>query len=924
MNKIAEEILSYYGSAEENDISDDVIEHYGIKRRSGRYPYGSGENPYQHSEDFIARVNDLRNKNFTFKDKDGKTWKGDTAIAKAMGLTSSQFRIQMSMANAEQRSRLVNRAVALREKGYSLDRIAKEMGYENDSSVRSLLNEASKARMNAAQATKEIVAKELEGKRLIDVGEGSEKYLNVSKEKLNEALYMLEMDGYHIYKGRVPQATNPGKYTTVKVIASPEAEYKEIYNFDNIKQFGEFQTNDEGLTFKKFRYPASIDSSRIDVDYESPKDGLVEIRRGVEDLSLGKSAYSQVRILVDGTHYIKGMAVYSDDLPDGVDIRVCSHKSKGTPLMSDDNEHSVLKNIKNDPDNPFGSLIMPEGQSEYIGADGEKHLSAINKRADEGDWGKWADSLSGQFLSKQPMKLIERQLKMSLDDKQAEFDDIMALDNPVVQRKLLKEFSDDCDKGAETLKAAALPRQKYQVLLPATTLKDDEIYAPNYEDGEKVALVRYPHGGTFEIPILTVNNNNKECQKMIGNTPKDAVCIGNKAAARLSGADFDGDTAMVIPTGKNGINIKSSKPLFEDFDTTMAYPQTATSKVMSKKNTGREMGQITNLITDMTIQGASREELARAVKHSMVVIDAAKHKLDYKRSEEENGIAALKARYQGHYDEDGKYSTGAGTLISRASASKRIPKTKGQAKYNDDGSIYYDKADEYYVDKKGKKQLRLQETTQMRDTKDARTLSTGSPIEEAYASYANSLKSMANKARKNMLATPRLEQNPEAKVKYAKEVKHLEDQLKEVEMNKPKERAAQYYTASVIKSKMQADPELKEDKSVLKKLKQQTINEARNKFNAEHVVIEVTPRDWEAIQSGAISDNKLSKILDHTDSAQIRQYATPRSQSAMTPAMERRINTMAASGYTQAQIASAIGKSVSTVNNYLSSKDKNE
>lgn len=920
MNEIAEEILSYLGCAEENDNADDTLKHYGIKRRSGRYPYGSGKDPYQHSEEFIARVTELRNKNFTFKDEDGKVWKGDTAIAKSMGLTSSQFRIQMSMAGAEQRGRLVKRAQALREKGYSLDRIAKEMGYENDSSVRSLLNEASKARMNAAQATADTLMKELAEKHMIDVGKGAEHSLNVSKEKLNEALYMLEMNGYPVYNARVPQATNPGQYTTVKVIGEPGTEYKEVYNFGDIKTLGDYQTNDNGLTFKKFQYPSSIDSKRVDVEYSSPKDGLVELRRGAEDLSLGSSAYAQVRILVDKTHYIKGMAVYSDDLPDGVDIRVHSHKSKGTPLMSDDDEHSVLKNIKKDPDNPFGSLIMPEGQSEYIGADGKKHLSPINKRAEEGDWGEWADTLASQFLSKQPMKLIERQLKISLDDKRTEFEDIMSLDNPVVKRKLLREFSDDCDKAAETLKAAALPRQKYQVLLPLTTLKDDEIYAPNYENGEKVALVRYPHGGTFEIPILTVNNNNKEGQRVMGTSPRDAVGLGPKAAARLSGADFDGDTAMVIPTGKNGVNIKNSKPLFDDFDTTMEYPQTATSKVMSKAIKGRQMGEITNLITDMTIKGASREELARAVKHSMVVIDAPKHKLDYKKSEEDNGIAALKAKYQGHYTEDGKYSTGAGTLISRASATTRIPKTKGQAQYNEDGSIYYKSADEYYTDKKGKKQLRMQESSQMRETKDARTLSTGSPIEEAYASYANSLKSMANNARKNMLATPKLKQNPDAKKEYAAEIKHLEDQLRDVEMNKPRERQAQFYTATVVKNKMAADPSLADDKSMIKKIKQQTLTDARAKFGAKNIKIDISPKEWDAIQSGGISDNKLSAIIDHADSEQVRKYATPRTVSSLTPAMERRITSMAASGYTQAQIASSLGRSVSTINNFLNSE----
>lgn len=57
------------------------------------------------------------------------------------------------------------------------------------------------------------------------------------------------------------------------------------------------------------------------------KDGTVEIRRGVKDLDLGESHYAQVRILVDNDKYIKGMAFYSDDLPDGVDVVFNTNKT---------------------------------------------------------------------------------------------------------------------------------------------------------------------------------------------------------------------------------------------------------------------------------------------------------------------------------------------------------------------------------------------------------------------------------------------------------------------------------------------------------------------------------------------------------------------------------------------------------------------
>ena len=79
------------------------------------------------------------------------------------------------------------------------------------------------------------------------------------------------------------------------------------------------------------------------------------------------------------------------------------------------------------------------------------------------------------------------------------------------------------------------------------------------------------------------------------------------------------------------------------------------------------MGKVSNLITDMTIMGAPNDEIARAVKHSMVVIDAEKHKLDYKASAINNGIPALYKKYQGNA------GGSAATLISRATSDKKVP-----------------------------------------------------------------------------------------------------------------------------------------------------------------------------------------------------------------------------------------------------------
>ena len=919
-----------------NPTVEDMLMHYGMPRRSGRYPWGSGENPYQHSRDFITRVDELRKSGYTYTDEEGKTYSGDTAIAKAFGLSTTQFRAQLSMAKNERRSADVATAKALREKGYSLNEIAKRMGYNNDSSVRSLLNESSEARMNQAMTTADYLKKQVEEKGMIDVGTGVERELGITKERMKEALYILEMQGYEVYGCGVPQVTNKGRQTNIKVLCPPGTEHKEIYNFDEVHSVRDYVSHDGGQTFDpKWVYPESMSSKRLAIRYAEDgginKDGVIEIRRGVEDLSLGESHYAQVRILVDGNRYLKGMAVYSDDMPEGVDVIFNTNKKKGTPTAD------VLKKIKDDPTNPFGSLIkegivdpddgdnLKGGQSYYYDKNGNKKLSLINKRAEEGDWSEWSNKLPSQFLSKQSLSLVNKQLDLASADKAAEYDEICSLTNPTVKKALLKSFADDCDSAAEHLQAAALPRQKYQVILPITSLKDHEVYAPNFKDGETVALIRYPHGGTFEIPILTVNNKQKDARKVLGTNPKDAIGINSNVAERLSGADFDGDTVMVIPCNSTSSRVKiTSTPRLkelEGFDPKLEYggKPKGTFKVMTKENTQKEMGVISNLITDMTLKGATPDELARAVKHSMVVIDAAKHELDYKQSERDNGIAALKKKYQGSVDENGRYHEGASTLISKAKSQASVPKRQGSPTINPETGEYEWKTtdDLYYTDKDGKVKERTQRSTKMAETNDAYTLvsETNTPVERAYAAYANRMKSMANQARLEMLATSKIEYSATAKKTYAQEVKSLDAQLNVALKNAPRERQAQLIANSVVAAKKKAYPDM--TKGELKKASQQALTQARTSVGAKRTTIKITDREWEAIQAGAISENKLKQIIDNADMDTLKSLATPRASTTISAAKQSKIKAMQASGYTNAQIAEAIGVSTSTVIKYL-------
>lgn len=893
-------------------VEEDILMHYGVKRRSGRYPWGSGDNPYQHGGDFLARVEELQ--------RLGKTEK---QIADELHLSTTDLRMQVRVAKHERRALQADRARSLREDGKTLDEIASILGYANDSSVRALLNENTAANKNKAQATAEILKKELAEKGAIDVGTGVERQLGVSTGVLQEALFILETEGYNRYGVGVPQVNDPKKRTITPVISVPEIDQREVYqNLDLVKSVGDYHSTDGGESWDKREYPASIDSSRVKILYGDEggalKDGVIEIRRGVADLDLGDSHYAQVRILVDGTHYLKGIAMYSDDMPDGADIVFNTNKHTGTPKMD------VLKKIQDDPDNPFGALIKANGQSHYIDADGNEKLSAINKLKEEGDWDKMSKNLSSQFLSKQPIQLIKKQLDLTYADAADEFSEICSLNNPTVKRKLLLDFADECDSAAVHLKAAALPRQSTQVILPLNAMKETEIFAPNYRDGEKVVLIRYPHGGTFEIPELTVNNKNPTAVSVLGKNIRDAVGINPKVAERLSGADFDGDQVVVIPTGGR-VKIQSTPALkdLKDFDPKTDYStegKTGIRLLAKGAATQRQMGEISNLITDMTLKGATEPEIARAVKHSMVVIDAAKHKLDYRQSEKDNGIAELKKKYQGFDDETGHHG-GASTLLSRRKQDVEVPERQGSGVIDPlTGKVVYKESGRTYVDPRtGKTVAATTKVKRILAVDDVRSMSSGTLQEEAYADYANKMKDLANKARLEYKATPTLKRSASAAKAFEPEVNRLMAALKVAQLNAPLEREAQRIANARVKAKVQANNIT--DKDEISKIRRAAISDARNSTGAsgKRTRITISDGEWTAIQSGAISDTTLSEILRYAEPKTVRERATPRRTTQLSDARISRIKAMANSGHTNAEIAEALGISTSAVSKYLNS-----
>lgn len=915
----------------------DELKHYGTPRHSGRYPWGSGKNP-QRSKNFMSYANELK--------KEGLS---EAEIAKVLigpNATSTQYRARYRAATNEVKKENMDRANRLRnEKQYSPAQIAKIMGVP-DSTVRTWLKGEGAQKKDKLQETADILKKQVDEKGYIDIGRGVELSLGTTATTMNTAVEMLRDQGYSKIKVQVDQmGTAAGKKTTVLVLAPPGTTYKDVnMNKDKIQTIEKY-TNDSGDDVGRLGLPPvhSVSSDRVMVRYGEDggtnKDGVIEIRRGLEDLSLGNAKYAQVRIGVDGTHYMKGMAIYGDNMPDGVDIIFNSNKSRSKGKLGVMKEMKLGDDGLPDKDNPFGSAIKSEGALEripryYIDKNGKKQVSPINVVREEGDWKEWSNTLASQMLSKQPKELVTKQLDLSYKLKKSEFDDIMAVSNPVVKRELLEGFQSDCDSTAVHLDAAKLPRQSTHVLLPIPELKENEIYAPKFETGEKVALIRYPHGGIFEIPILTVNNNNKQGKTYIGSDSPDAVGINPKAAVQLSGADFDGDTALVIPTG-GAVNI-NSKPMLKGLigfdgvkEDIYGIPKgdERYERLEIKKGSETEhvlMGKISNLITDMTLKGANDDELARAVRHSMVIIDTAKHHLDYKQSEKDNNIKELINLYQDK--PNGQKPGGASTIISSAKSELRIPRRDLDIKRagNPQGwdpetgeILYTDKKGDTYIDKKGKIKTRTETTTKMAYAKDANELvsSFATPIERAYANYANQLKGLANEARKSYLATKVESKDPAAAKAYKEEVDSLNRKLQNALRNAPRERQAQLYADKTMEIKRQAVYPDKLEKDEEKKLRAKALAAGRARYDAHKDAVVFSEREWEAVQARAISPTKLRTLLKNADLDQVKKLATPKSQRALKPAQVALAKSMLARGYSLKEVGDHLGVSASTISN---------
>ena len=993
-----------YAAFEELNAGDDALAHIGKPHEgaiphSGRYAWGSGESPYQRSVDFISHYNALQKAGWT-----------DKEIAKADGLTISQLRARKSNSNADIRHHNVAVARKLKAAGWSNTAIGKHFGVR-ESTVRGWFDEQVQKNKDASANTANMLADQVAKYGFVEVGKGIEQHLGVSSTKLGYSLDMLEQSGKYRVQDIYLDQGGKNKKTRMQVLVAIDTPTKEIYaNKDKIAipNLGVY-TENGGDSWEKVEVPKSVDLSRVYVNYTSDdmqrggvlKDGVIEIRPGVQDLSLGKAQYAQVRIRVGEDQYMKGMAVYSDNVPKGYDIIYNTNKTQAQAAK-------VFKTMNKTKDgqldliNPFGATIKTTedgenldlvlAQRHYIDKKtGKRELSAINIVNEEGNWKDWGRTLSAQMLSKQQPFLAKRQLKVMYDRKVDEFNEILGLTNPTIRAHLLEGFADDCDSSAVHLKAAAIPGSASHVIIPILSMKENEIFAPNYEDGSRVALIRYPHGGRFEIADLIVNNKNAEARKVLGTDAPDAVGINPKVAAKLSGADFDGDTVTVIPNDSGDIKSSPSLKGLMNYEPKVLYAksddQIKTGKpkhgepmfdpVTGKQkydnfDTQLEMGKVSNLITDMTIKKANEDEICRAVRHSMTVIDAEKHNLDWKQSYKDNRIEELRKKYQG-VNEKGQL-LGAATLISRAKSEVRIDEVKkgvwvvdpvthkGHRQYVDpetgeqlwsptnrtypkysfskakeitgspaEGGLYEKNGSKYFRTKdtevqdgkvyyniKGVREMKYPTTwTKMYKAKDAYELSSGTDMESIYADHANRLKHLANQARKEMISTEDIPYSPAAAKRYADEVASLNAKYKAAVKHKPLERRAVALMTSLFQMKVEEDPTLEFDSDRKKKERARLLEYARNQIGEKRPLVKFTAKEYEAIQAGAIRKSFLKDLIKECDLDSLKQQAMPRAWKGLSPEKLSRARQMLRNGATSVEVAQAMGVSTTTLYNAL-------
>ena len=885
------------------------FEHHGVK----------GMKWYQHL--FGEEQKKWRTLNKVKEYKESHPGATYTEMAKAFGISTTELRQRIT---AENHHKAEFRLWLAQEMSNPDEHITKSQMDEvfqspAGTAARILSNGRSKKDAKMNEIHDKLVERVKEVKYL-DIGEGTEIQLGLTRETLGGIVKTLEAEGYHTHTITRKNLTDDTKGIKMVVLTKDgdlESVKKHKYDIRTLDAW----YDPEGK-LRDIEPPKQLDWDRVKIKYGDEggvaRDGMMQVRPGAEGLDLGDSRYAQVRIAVGGTSYMKGVAIvdHLQTFPPGTDIIFNTNKPKGTP------REKVLKDLKGEvmSDNPFGAVI--KSQKGYI--------NFVQK---EGDWNEWSAGLAAQMVSKQPDKFVKSQLDKTFDNIKRDFDSFKAIPNTAIQSYFLENYAKSLTTKANKLKTDGVEGERAQLLLSNPDLKPNEIYAPNYKNGETLYLIRYPHGGTFEIPVLTVNNNHQSSRKLLGNAV-DAVMVHPSAGQKLSGADYDGDTVYVLPANKNNPITSTTLPpalrkKVAEFDPEVYHrdvPENVNGgHLYRKKFTTDQMGIATNLISDMTTLKAPMGDIVDATLYSMVVIDSWKHNYDLKQAKQDFRINELKKKYQG------AANAGSATVITRARSKVKVythydgtlerVKEKTRKVTGANGKTYNEK---YYVLEDGTEvpKKRTKEVRLMDITADANTLKSQfkNSTEDRYAAYANSLKALQNEAIKANAALKMPKRDPQAAKRYAQEVESITEKLRKAMSKAPIERQIELLAEQRYRHYLR--PEMDADDR--KKLA------ARSRLTARKIVtgqtqgpkskrserLHLTDLEWEAILHNAVSPTTIKSVLKYTDDDEVREKVIPRGYQTIPAAKVSRARAMLSqtSGgkpkYTYAEVAEALGVSV--------------
>lgn len=259
---------------------DKYLAHYGILRKSGRYPWGSGGSVEARSRGFLDEIESLKAKGIT----------KETDLARGLGMTTTELRAAKSIAKNAKKQADIGMVEKLRDKGLSNVAIGQRLGIP-ESTVRSFLAPGAKDKLDVLHATANFLKEKVDKDGPLDIGTGQEHHVlgGISADKLKTSVAVLKEQGYQVINVQVD--TSGGNKTTVRVLAPPGTTYRDLVkDKSQIKTLTGY-TEDGGRSFLGLHPPLSVDSKRVGVRYAEDggkeADGVIYVRPGVKDISMG-------------------------------------------------------------------------------------------------------------------------------------------------------------------------------------------------------------------------------------------------------------------------------------------------------------------------------------------------------------------------------------------------------------------------------------------------------------------------------------------------------------------------------------------------------------------------------------------------------------------------------------------------------------